>query len=258
MLLEPRACASYVARMATIHVADARSRAFAKQLVPVFANKNIIDRRAIKLAVRASTGAEDELLLVVGEPSFTTQGNKHFGVVSLDVTRSGVARRLRVKTQYWCRKQPAMKERQELLAHSATRMLLPYFTKPAPTPAKKSFAKKQIHVNGFHVQDEPKFRSRVVSRLTALGFRTKVTLGLSDTDPDPHCWGYLEVPSLNSWRWKDGKIALSASRATASGHDAKTTIRATVAPTLPEAQAAALLADKLVAWYGKLAAVAQS
>lgn len=126
-------------------------------------------------------------------------------------------------------------------------------SRPLLKKAKPAESKRLIHVNAYYAQSAPRFHRRIASRLAAQGFRTRVTRGLSQTRPDPACWGYLLVPFVSIGA---GKAALSSSTAIAGGCKAKRKISATIGPTVSDAAAATLLADKLAAWYGQLAAMA--
>jgi hypothetical protein len=242
--------------MATIH-ADSKSRPFALAIATqLTAAPRNFGLKSLKLAVSAPTGAPDELVLAIaGAISDTKKPGslRHKLAISFTVTLNGKTQRFKVDNNLAMRGTPTDRDRWESLAGVGAHKLAPYF---AAKPRAKAGA-KTIHVEAFHARNEPRFRARIIAGLHAQGFRTKVTLGLSDIDPDPSCWGFLSLPFVNAQAWRNGKVALSPTPARAGRHEAKTTIRATVEPELSEARAAAVLADKLVAWYGKLAAIAQ-
>jgi len=237
--------------MPTLH-AEHSSALFARAIAAAMtADAKDLGLGRKKIDVRPPTGAPDELVIVVGKRADTRKGrsfNQHCFAITLEVTRNNVKRRLRATSRLWSGRVPDETYRSEALARAAARMLAPYFTRPK-TPAKK----RTVHVDAYYAQSAHSFRLYIVRKLAEQGYRTRLTLGLDG--PDPSCWGYLQLPFVRVYN-RDGKVALSPLVATAGGHTGKTTIRATLAPDVSEASATRALADKLLAWYGKLAQVA--
>ncbi|MBS2033015.1 MAG: hypothetical protein JST54_34400 [Deltaproteobacteria bacterium] len=247
--------------MPTLH-ADSSSRAIARAIAQELTSnpKEYGLKNGMKVDVQAATGATDELALAASGISMSVvkSGWRYKVAMTLTVTRMGMAQRLPLKNLVIVRTgEPTEKEKLEALAEVAAYQVGPLLMKKPAKATKAAKAPKTIHINGYFTQTHPAFRKRIVSQVASLGFRTKVTLGLSGIEPDSSCWGFLTIPLLNMGRWEGGKLALSPATGRAGLHEAKVTIRANVDPSLSEAAATRLLADKLVAWYGKLAVSAQ-